>query len=334
MKRFADPSVCPDCGTPLPADPLACPHCALPLQGPLAVSLFRTLSLADRLLAELRASADVPAPVAPARVTSPAAADPGASAPRRTGVRGASVASILLGLGALCLLVAAVIFLAVAWSWLGVGGRTVVLVALTITAATLGTWLSRRGLRLAAESLTLVSLGLLALDALGAENAGWLGQLSTAGTVSLVGATLLAGALALLLVSRLVTPQVVSVIGLWTLVAGVSGQTSHDQVVLVLGVLAFACLAEAGRLRGVTVLPWLALVGAGTWWAELLLIALGDAADHATVRAMWAQGHGVGLLAASALLLLPIPFSGPRSGVRQASAAAAATLATVALALP
>ncbi|WP_460821475.1 SCO7613 C-terminal domain-containing membrane protein [Nocardioides ungokensis] len=249
-------------------------------------------------------------------------------------MRGASVASILLGLGALCLLVAAVIFLAVAWSWLGVGGRTVVLVALTITAATLGTWLSRRGLRLAAESLTLVSLGLLALDALGAENAGWLGQLSTAGTVSLVGATLLAGALALLLVSRLVTPQVVSVIGLWTLVAGVSGQTAHDQVVLVLGVLAFACLAEVGRLRGVTALPWLALVGAGTWWAALLLVALSDAADHATVRAMWAQGHGVGLLAASALLLLPIPFSAARSRVRRACAAAAATLATVALALP
>ena len=39
--------------------------------------------------------------------------------------------ALLLGTGALCLLVAAVIFLAVAWSWLGVGGRTAVLVTLT-----------------------------------------------------------------------------------------------------------------------------------------------------------------------------------------------------------
>ena len=43
--------------------------------------------------------------------------------PARTGIRSSSVPSILLGLGALCLLVAAVIFLSVAWSRLGVGGR-------------------------------------------------------------------------------------------------------------------------------------------------------------------------------------------------------------------
>ena len=56
---------------------------------------------------------------------------------------------ILLGLGVLCLLVAAVTFLAVAWSWLGVGGRTVVLLLLTATSGGLSVWLSRRDLRLA-----------------------------------------------------------------------------------------------------------------------------------------------------------------------------------------
>ncbi len=55
-----------------------------------------------------------------------------ADRPRRHGLRPTSVPAILLGLGALCLLVAAVIFLAVAWSWLGVGGRTAVLVGLTV----------------------------------------------------------------------------------------------------------------------------------------------------------------------------------------------------------
>src|SRR3954451_3241949 len=51
------------------------------------------------------------------------------------GIQTASVPKILLGLGATCLLVAAGIFLAVAWSWLDVGGRTAVLVGLTVAAA-------------------------------------------------------------------------------------------------------------------------------------------------------------------------------------------------------
>ena len=65
------------------------------------------------------------------------------------GCRGASVPKILLTLGALCLLVAAVTFLAVAWSWLGVGGRTVVLLVLTGVALGGGRAFAGRGLRMA-----------------------------------------------------------------------------------------------------------------------------------------------------------------------------------------
>ena len=342
MTRYADPRSCPDCGATLPADPLTCPTCDLPLRGPLAISLFRTLAEADRLLAELRTSAvQAPSPVVPGPLATapslPVAAGPMPApvGPRRTGLRGASVPSILLGLGALCLLVAAVTFLAVAWSSLGVGGRTGVLVALTLTAAGLGTWLAGRGLRVAAESLTLVALGLLALDAVGAVNAGWLGELSFSGTVCVVGGTLLAGALALLLTpARLVTPQVVAVVGLSALVAGAAGTTSHDQLVTVLAVLAHACLAAVGRLRHAPVLPWVAALGAATWWMALLVLGLADSADHATLHALWLEGHGAGMVAASALLLLPIPFAGARTSVPPACAAGAAGLATLTLALP
>ena len=97
------------------------------------------------------------------------------TAPSAAGLSAASVPKILLGLGATCLLVAAVIFLAVAWSWLGVGGRTAVLVGLTVTTALAGQWLARRDLGVAAEALTTVALGLVVLDVFGAENAGWLG---------------------------------------------------------------------------------------------------------------------------------------------------------------
>ena len=75
MTRYADPSVCPDCHAGLPTDPATCPACGLPLQGPLAVSLFRTLSTADDLLARLRATADAPAAIRDAPLT-PVRTDP------------------------------------------------------------------------------------------------------------------------------------------------------------------------------------------------------------------------------------------------------------------
>ncbi|WP_372736688.1 hypothetical protein, partial [Nocardioides sp.] len=119
----------------LPPAPAQCPTCGLPLQGGLATQLFETLSAADALLIRLRESAPTPSEAAvggpvpgqsPVSVPPPASVPPpplpAATTPRR-GFSGASVPKILLTLGALCLLVAAVIFLAVAWSWLGVGGR-------------------------------------------------------------------------------------------------------------------------------------------------------------------------------------------------------------------
>src|SRR5262245_13475925 len=96
-----------------------------------------------------------PPPVVSYVASYPAPAPRPAPAPAaRGGIAAASVPKILLGLGATCLLVAAVIFLAVAWSSLGVGGRTAVLVALTAGSALSGQWLARRDLGVAAEALT------------------------------------------------------------------------------------------------------------------------------------------------------------------------------------
>ncbi len=230
------------------------------------------------------------------------------AAPRR-GLSAASVPRILLGLGALCLLAAAVIFLAVAWSWLGVGGRTAVLVSLTLATGALGTRLGGRGLRVAAESLTAVALGLLALDVVGADNAGWLGEVGDSGLACAVGAALLLASLGLLLVpAPLVVPQVVSAIGLAVLVVGATGQTAHDQVVAALAVLAFAGLAFVGRLREVGVLPWAALAGGAFWWSTLALDGFAGALEHQTVTGLWVDGHGWAMLASAALVLLPAAF--------------------------
>ena len=142
---------------------------------------MRTFQEADRLLGVLRAQKRPEPALVGAATAVPGsrlggvAPYPAPSGPRPTQVpdaprlRGASVPKILLSLGALCLLVAAVTFLAVAWSWLGVGGRTVVLVALTGSALGVSAVMHRRGLRMAAESLSVVGLGLLALDVVGAR---------------------------------------------------------------------------------------------------------------------------------------------------------------------
>ena len=336
MTRYADPSVCPGCRAPLPPDPAECPSCGLPLRGPLVVSLFRTLTTADELLTKLRASgAGVPERSVPPQGV-PGTVVPEAAPPRRTGVSGPSVASILLGLGALCLLVAAVTFLAVAWSWLGVGGRTGVLVALTVTAAAVGQLLAGRGQRLAAEALTLVALGLLALDVVGAGNAGWLGELGRAGTTCVVGGAVLAGSAGMLLLpARLLAPQVVAVVALAVVLVGAAGLTSHDQVVLVAGVAAYAALAALGRAADAARLPLLALVGAGLTWFLQLQLGLADAADHASLRGLWASGHGAGLLVASVLPLLPVPLvTRSRPGLARVGVAVSACLLSLTAALP
>ncbi len=331
MTPYADPTLCPECRTPLPLDPSTCPHCGLPLTGPLAVELFQTLQVADGLLVRLRET-EVDQPAVPAAPDlTPAPATNAYTRRPRKGLRAASVPKILLGLGALCLLVAAVIFLAVAWSWLGVGGRTAVLVGLTLAAGGTGSWLASRGLRVAGESLTTVSLGLVVLDVVGADNAGWFGDLGSAGLSALVGGALLVASLVLLsLPTRLVAPQVVAALGLWIVAVGVSGLTERDQLVATGAVLAFAGFVGVGRVLGLTPLTVAGTIGGGTWWVILLGLALEDALTHADLRALWLEGHGWGLLTASILLVLPA-LASPHPDVIRASAAASAVGLTASL---
>lgn len=340
MVRYADPSVCPGCRAPLSENPVACPACAMPLRGQSVAILFRTLQSVDQQVTAIRASAEAaPTPTAYPAEPLPRPHDPTPDpSPRRTGVRGSSVPKILLTLGALCLLVAASVFLAVAWSVLGLGGRTAVLVVVTLVTGALGTWLGRRGLRIAAESLTLVALGLFTLDLMGAQSAGWLGDLGGSATVCLLGAALLVVSLLLVLpvppADALVGPQVAGGVGLWVAIAVGNDLTSHHQGLAVAGVLAFAGLAALGRLRTLPVLAWSAAVGAGTWWTILLFLALTQATDHPSLRALWLERHGAGLLLASALLLLPIAFARTQPVVVRACLAATATLLTLTAAVP
>lgn len=302
MTRYADPRRCPDCRSAIAPGDAACGTCRLSLRGETAQRLFTTLALADDLLGLLRA-ASTPLPAA-------ATAPPAPAEPRRSRLSAASVPTILLGLGAGCLLVAALVFLAVTWSALGVGGRTAVLVLLTVVAGGLAAWAARRGLRAAAESLSVVGLGLLSLDLVGADHAGWFGDVSVAGFCVLLGAVLLStGAAAAVAAARatsvrLIGAEVVSALGLGVLTAGlVVGDWLPVGPLLVLGTLVSALVcAGVHRLAlrvttagaaGVTALAWLALTGYG---AERTI------APDVSWRALWVDLDVWPLLVAAALV--------------------------------
>ncbi|CAA9291939.1 MAG: hypothetical protein AVDCRST_MAG48-590, partial [uncultured Friedmanniella sp.] len=148
---------CPSCGTMLPKAARVCPACGLPLTGSLAAELWRTdqqlVALRDHrdeLLRRLRQGTTDggPPPAAPAP-------------PARAGWSGQQV---LLGTGALLVVTAAVVFLAVAWSVIGVAGQVAVMAALTLATAVAAARLARRGLLATAQTLAAVSVGLAVVD--------------------------------------------------------------------------------------------------------------------------------------------------------------------------
>lgn len=335
MRRYADPQRCPDCLSAITYGAPRCPSCGLSLEGSLASELFSTLSHADDLLADLRAASTtdlavpVPAaahaagpppagvsvltrPPAPARPAGRPAA-PGPARAHHPTLSGASVPRILLALGALCLLVAALVFLAVTWSAMGVGGRTATLVGFTAVAGLLAAWAARRELRAAAESLTVVALGLASFDLFGARDAGWLGAIDTPDFLVVLGAVVAAaGSAAALATQRhtplptLVSAQVMAAFGI---AAVVTGAATADRLGLsarlVLAVLLAAAAALAARALSLTV------VAVGGWlvalftWVLLALSSWDRAVEHTSFRELWLEQEAWPLVAAAVLVSLP-----------------------------
>ncbi len=342
---YADPRACPSCRSPLPEEPERCPRCDVALGHPVAVQLFRALQRVDSLSLQLRAVSRLPVAAPPAAPSWAPAPRPGQAArplpplpqagPSPSGVKGSSVPAILLGLGALCLLVAAVIFLAVAWSWLGVGGRTAALVVLTAATAGGGLLLHARGLRLAAESLLTVSAGLLVLDVLGADHAGWFGTLSGEGLAVLVGLALAGAGAAVVAADReLAVPQVAAVTGLYVTQAALSGLTDHPMLVAASATAGLVGLLAAARSAGLGVVLVASSVAAALTWLQLLAAALlAVDPERVTVAGLLDVGTTPGLLAASVLLLAPLVLTG-NADLRALCLVAAGTGVTATLALP
>lgn len=346
MTVYADPTRCPDCRTPLGVAPRQCPRCSLPLTGPVVDQLFATLTHADGLLTTLRASkvaapaarATAPVhgaagqqpapatgqPVAPyaphgatAQGTPPHGGPAAPPAPARTPLLGlGTVPRILLGLGALFLLVGALTFLAMTWALLGTGGRTAVLVAFTACAGVTAWAVGRAGLRIACEALTLVAFGFGVLDLTGARAAGWFGDLSSAGGFVLVGVVLSLSAFGLTASAQLrgarplVVPQALVPVGAVSFGLGLGDLLAdHPPFGMLLAVALGAAFALAAHRLGLVVLGNVMAGLVTLWWSSLLI----DGAGLLGTSGAWSYAELVrepgtwSLLAAAAVAAL-LPF--------------------------
>jgi hypothetical protein len=358
MSALVDPHICPDCRAPLDAAG-TCTGCGLRLVGPAAGELWQHMVQADRLIAQLR-SAPVAAPIpgpaaptgmppAPARTTMPTLpVGPSASVRRHT-LPSASVPVVLLSLGALCLLVAAIVFVAVAWGSLGLGAKTTILLAVTALFAGGAAAATRRTLRFAAETLWLVVAGLVAVDLTAAYHADLLGlaRIGDRSAVALVGACLLglavaAGAWVTTTPLRRLHGLVV-VAGIGTvLLAGAEAWTSeHNPGAVAISVPVIAAVALGiDRISGGLLRTTAVVVGAAAPVSWLVLVGLGldRMATTATDRIWWSEFRGWPLLAAAALAALPAvlpsaPWAGPsrQVGPPVRAVAAGASLVTLGL---
>lgn len=342
MSKLADPTICPDCRGTLDGTG-ACTACGLRLTGPLAAELWQLMVRADALVERLRViPAAAPAPLVPSTAVPPVGSSAAPTARDARRLPSASVPMVLLGLGGLCLLVSAAVFVAVTWSSLGVAGRTLVLLLVTGLVAVAASVATGRGLRWGAETLWVVVCGLLALDLHGARSAGLLAldALAPRHAAALVGlVTLLVGAgtaawSAPRASGRLRAPQVVAGLGLLVATValawvGTHAVSSTAVAVAVLTGLALLLRREAPwtayAAAAIAALSWLGLAAAGlhrldtsvgtaSWWAHLegwpLLVAAGYVATPAALarlpEALRSTAAGAALACLSALAIGPV----------------------------
>lgn len=348
MPRFADPLHCPDCRAVLRYGAEDCPGCGLRVRGALGERLLRTLGEADAILARMRAEsptappppveAAVPPPTGLTDGLTPLPPSPSTAGPLRAGIAVASVPRVLLGLGAACLLVAALVFLAVTWSALGVGGRTAVLLVATALAGAVAGWAAARTLRATVEAVGLVALGLVALDLAGAWSAGWFGGLSGAGLAA-------GGGLALVLVAggavlavgstptrRFVAGEVVVAVATAVTAAGLAG---GGWATLEVRLVAAVAVAAGVAVGAVALRAPVSAVGTGlvtvASWAVLVLAGLDRLGGAPTFRSVWLEADGWPLLAAAVLAALPALASRRVPGAARAGCLGAALLVLTAV---
>ena len=263
-----------------------------------------------------------------------------------------SVPTVLLTLGALCVLVAGALFLPFAWELLGVVGRTIVLVVLTVLAGLGAHAAGTRGLRATSESLGAVALGLLALDVWGADTSGWFGDISGSELALLQGVALaLAGSATTLWIATTpvrghvagqaaaVLGSLIGTLGLTDLTWGSLGQRLALAVaaVLLLAVASWSFRWPVGSDDGPRALRG-AAVGhtcvAATTWLTLVATGLTRLEEGLDLATLWPDGAGLDLALAGALVAVAALHRAASQPVRAGLLSVATVPWAVALSAP
>lgn len=312
---YADPARCPDCRASIEGA-RTCPSCGLDLTTPAAAALWQTLRAADAWVAQARAATiptapppTAPAPAGPAPRVSPTADLPAAPplAPRPVSAS-PSVGGLVLALGAILLVVAATIFVGVAWGSLGVGGRAGVLLLVTLAFGGLAAESTRRRLLASAEALWAVTLGLVTIDWFAAVALDLLGLSALSGQQAVLVWSLGVGALGAALVHvvtrlgvrELVVPSVVAGLLVWPFAVAVPATVDPDAslpavVLAVTAFLAAALFSGALHLLRVRIGTWIALPATGVAGIVVVATAVVDATSHPSLDQLL-RGHGLPLL--------------------------------------
>ncbi|WP_433115213.1 hypothetical protein [Micromonospora sp. CA-246542] len=252
------------------------------LAGLLAATSRRRAELAAVVRAQRAAGTPV-VPATPLAASTPAVATP-APGVAETSTR--TVQGLLFVLGGLLLGTAAVVFTAVAWAAVGVGGRALILAAVTALVLTVPLLVVRRGLRGTAETFAAVGLLLVLLDGYAAWSVDLAGVSGWPGTryAALVGGASAVVAVAYGRLSGLAGPWFTALVA--------------AQPVLPL----LAVEAEVGADGWALVLLGVALLDLG------VLVALRDGVAGARLagRVLAGVGHVGALAAAAAGALVPL----------------------------
>ncbi|MEV0215218.1 hypothetical protein [Micromonospora sp. NPDC050695] len=298
------------------------------LAGRLAATSRRRAELAALVRAAVAVPVAGPAPVpAPATPAAPGVAE----TPAAPGVAEASTRTIqglLFVLGGLLLGTAAVVFTAVAWASVGVGGRALILAAFTALALAVPLLAVRRGLRGTAETFAAVGLLLVVLDGYAAWSVNLAGVAGWPGTryAALVGGVSAAVAVAYGRSSGLTGPWFAALLGaqpVLPLLAANARPDADSWALVLLGValLDLAVLAALRGRPGTALLVGRVVAGAGH------VAALVGAAGCAVVSLLLGRAAGTPLLAGVPLLLVVL------TALAAARLVGGATLRTVAAGL-
>lgn len=224
-----------------------------------------------------------------------------------------SVGTVLLGLGAIGLVVAALIFVSRSWDSIGLVGKALVLAAVTAAITAAAVWVTRRPLRSSAEALWAVALVLLAVDLLGARGEGLFGLdavplpwavAATGAVVAVAGAAVVRGSRSWL-DADLITVSVLATAGVALAGSGAAGIGDlRDFWHAFIGLAVSGLLGLALRFSGSVVIAWGARAVVAVWFAIAAVLAVQEAAEQPSLDALVTDGRGVPLLLMSLAALV------------------------------